>query len=490
MTAVFALGLGLLVWPAGLSAQPSPTARPPQPPAKKAVGPLRVHPNNPRYFTDGTKNLDGSLKAVYLTGSHTWNNLQDMGPGDPPPAFDYDAYLDFLERHGHNFVRMWRRESVAWGSKGSADFTAPGVHMAAPHPWARTGPGLAQDGKPKFDLEKFDEKYFQRLRGRVQSAGERGIYVAVMLFEGDLPHKPGRSRAHPFHIDNNINGISGDPNDDGSIKETHTLENPAITRIQEAYVRKVIDTVGDLDSVLFEIANECGRYSTDWQYHLIRFIKAYEQQQPQQHPVGMTFQYYGSTKEKGTNQLLFDSPADWISPNTGKAEGLDYLRNPPPSDGKKVILLDTDHLGGITGNSAWVWRSFLRGHNPIFMDPYDNLVLGTSDPQGWEPLRASLGHTRRYAERMNLATMTPRNDLASTQYCLANPGSEYLVYQPDQRAFTVDLTKATGDFDVEWFDPQTGKMTPAETVQGGAIREFAQPIAVPVVLYLRAKTKS
>jgi len=49
-------------------------------------GPLRRHPNNPRYFTDG------SGRAIYLTGSHTWANLVDIGPSDPPPRFDFDAY--------------------------------------------------------------------------------------------------------------------------------------------------------------------------------------------------------------------------------------------------------------------------------------------------------------------------------------------------------------------------------------------------------------
>jgi hypothetical protein len=62
---------------------------------------LRVHPDNPRYFTDG------SGRAVYLTGAHTWNNLIDMGRGDPPGRFGFDAYLDFLRRHGHNFIRLW-----------------------------------------------------------------------------------------------------------------------------------------------------------------------------------------------------------------------------------------------------------------------------------------------------------------------------------------------------------------------------------------------
>ena len=80
----------------------------------------------------------------------------------------------------------------------------------------------------------------------------------------------------------------------------------------------------------------------------------------------MTFQYKG-----GSNKTLLNSPADWISPNN---EG-GYRDNPPAADGTKVIITDTDHLWGIGGNSAWVWKSFLRGPNPIFMDPYDGAVL-------------------------------------------------------------------------------------------------------------------
>lgn len=47
---------------------------------KQFCGRLRVHPDNGRYFTDD------SGRAIYLTGSHTWANLQDIGlPGGPPP---------------------------------------------------------------------------------------------------------------------------------------------------------------------------------------------------------------------------------------------------------------------------------------------------------------------------------------------------------------------------------------------------------------------
>ena len=57
-----------------------------------------MHPDNPRYFTDGTRRPDGTLKAVYLTGAHTWNNLVDMGPSDPPEAFPRGSLKKYLTR--------------------------------------------------------------------------------------------------------------------------------------------------------------------------------------------------------------------------------------------------------------------------------------------------------------------------------------------------------------------------------------------------------
>jgi hypothetical protein len=69
--------------------------------------------SHPCYFTDG------SGRAVYLTGSQTWNNLVDMGRDDPPEAFDFDVYLGFLRRHGHNFIRLWAWDSVTWDTRAN-----------------------------------------------------------------------------------------------------------------------------------------------------------------------------------------------------------------------------------------------------------------------------------------------------------------------------------------------------------------------------------
>src|SRR5437868_2847484 len=188
----------------------------------------------------------------------------------------------------------------------------------------------------------------------------------------------------------------------------------------------------------------------------------------------MTFQYQG-----GSNETLFASPADWVSPNP---EG-GYRDEPPPADGRKVVLLDTDHLWGEGGDAVWVWKSFLRGHNPLYMDRVAAITGNAQgDIPGAEAVRQALGDTHRYAEKVNLAAMTPQTTLSSTGYCLADPGRMFLVYQPDNGEFTVNL--APGTYVVEWYDPANRRAMAGGTVTGGGESRFTPPFAGSAVLYL------
>jgi len=441
---------------------------------RPATGPLRVLTSNPRWLADG------SGKAVYLAGSHIWQSLQDNGliirgaVQNPPPRFDYDGYLRFLERHNHNFFRLWRWEVPQWTDR----FTGGEVKYCRPHPWLRTGPGRASDGEPKFDLTRFNPEYFDRLRARLIAARDRAIYAAVMLFEGwELQFTDGWKH-HPFSGANNVNGIDADANGDGRGLEYNTLlDSPMGRRVlqhQEAYVRKVIDTVNDLDNVLYEVCNEAFGDSTAWQYHIIRFVKEYESRLPKQHLVGMTFQYKG-----GTNAILYDSPADWISPNPGD-QTQNYREDPCSGCTAKVLVNDTDHLWGHTGgDNIWVWKSFTRGLNVLFMEEL------LPSPVWQDSARQAMGQTRRYAERMNLAAMTPQEKLSATRYCLASRGQEYLVFQSNKGEFTLDLRDASGTFSVEWLNINADRAIAAQPVEGGAVRTFTTPFPGPAALYLK-----
>jgi|SRR5215469_17757760 len=48
----------------------------------------------------------------------------------------------------------------------------------------------------------------------------------------------------------------------------------------------------------------------------------------------------------------------------------------------------------------------------------------------WEMARNAMGQTQTIAYKMDLARMKPDGLLSSTNYGLAGPGSEYLVYKP------------------------------------------------------------
>lgn len=436
---------------------------------------------NPRYFTDS------SGKAIYLTGAHTWSNLLDRGSLNPVKVtFDYSTYIHYMVTENFNFMRLWTEELPNHG--GTEDPYDSFVSL--PWKWARTGPGNANDGALKFDLAEYDQNYYDRMRSRIITAGDNGIYVSVMLFNGfEWQFETNSRDGNPFESSNNVNAINCPticPTDNSLIaKEAWGYE--------QAYIRKVVDTVNDLDNVLYEVSNEAGApYSNAWQASVIDYVKQYEATKPNQHPVGMTFQYKG-----GADSTLYESGADWVSPEARF----------PHVGGSKVIINDTDHSyswpdlkrDGRVLQRSWVWENFTLGNNVAFMDPYLVIWPGRNSPDGstadphigtrpdkyWDEIRNAMGSTLTYANRMNLVAVTPQPSLSSTHYCLANPGSEYLVYQPHSGIFTLNLL--AGTYHYEWLDTSTNRIISSGTLSvSGGNHPFAPSFSNDGVLYLRA----
>lgn len=467
-------------------------------------GPLRPLPSNPHYFTDNTG------EAVLLSGSHTWENFQDIHSEENLPKLDWKEYLDMMQQKNHNFMRFW-----VWEHPYGASWSKMPITLA-PMAYQRTGKEAAFDGKPKFDLDQWNGAYFTRLRQRVKEAGERGIYVSIMLFQGWSLNKMGIKETDPFHSHpfngrNNINGV--DVKDKGIDKDgapsLHSLGNPAVLARQEAYVRKVIETVNDLDNVLYEIINEGG--TREWCYHMIRYIREVEKKMPKQHMIGLGTR----VGPPMLNRELWESPADYISPTweppgwaaPGAVALDDYGSNPPLNKAPKVCIIDTDHLWGYGGHYVWVWKSFMRGLNPIFMDSWKR-IPGRMTPEemdfafvsgeinrldrdypDYSMLRDAMGHIRQLAGRVDLKNMKPMNELSSTQYCLANPGREYIVYYPHfTEKATINLSDAEGELEMEWFIPSLNRTVKAPApVKGEYFRVIEAPTSMDAVLYLRKR---
>ena len=463
-----------------VAAEPAATSRPLLGTHATASGliktPLRALASNPNYFTDG------SGKAIYLTGSHTWNNLQDWGTNGSIQSFDFTAYVQMLVKHHHNFTLLWATELPTFHLLPTTASSPPDFSVT-PQPWLRTGPGKATDGKLKFDLTKFNQAYFDRLRSRVEQLNESGIYAGVYFFSGEwLLRFRCSGDGYPFTGTNNVNGI-----DDGGGTASVTMSSPnAIAAIQDAYVKKVIDTLNDLPNVLWIVSQEAPSNSLWWNQHLIGLTRSYESGKPLQHPIG----YAAPT---GVNDAtIINSDADWIAPAARISPTTSCGSGHPPC---KVNVNDSDHSyfgmwnDSPQANRNFFWINFTNGKQTLFMDPYvvyyprenRNLCpspvngIGSGVDRRWDNVRDTMGYIRRYAESMNLAAMTPQGNLSSTGHALATSKShnpEFLVYAPSGGNFTVNLANSHGQFAVEWMNAATGVKSAGVDVSGGARRAF------------------
>ena len=164
------------------------------------------------------------------------------------------------------------------------------------------------------------------------------------------------------------------------------------------------------------------------------------------------------------------------------------MRTPPADDGEKVVLLDTDHLWGIGGDAAWIWRAFLAGHHPLYMDPLDEHGERAA-------ARKAMGVARRLVDRLptvvgtGLETLAPRPELASSGCCLASIGErcEAIVAWAPRGRLRLDLRAVPAAFTGEWVHPVSGATAPAAVAGGSAVR-VAAPWKGDAALVLRAAT--
>ena len=167
-----------------------------------------------------------------------------------------------------------------------------------------------------------------------------------------------------------------------------------------------------------------------------------------------------------------------------------------------MILNDTDHLWGHGCELAWIWKSFTRGMNVLFMDPWEpipadmpgwqrgNVSLNRRYYHLWDQVRRKLGYARRWARRMDLNACVPHDDLCTLTYCLANAGYEHHCFFPSGGHEGIDLWDASGEFSVEAFSPATGETIHSEAVTGSRRYALGAPFDGPAVLYLQRKGRA
>ncbi|MBM3240908.1 hypothetical protein FJZ31_31890 [Candidatus Poribacteria bacterium] len=235
-----------------------------------------VHPHNPRCFQ-----YKGKPFKILTSAEHYGAVLN--------ADFDYDVYLQEMQRTGQNMTRIftfYREKADSISGPGDMNTLAP-TPQASVMPWERvSGQGKAADGLDKFDLKRWNTFYFERLKDFVRKCADHGVVCEITLFCN--PYDQTKYDMFPCSTVSNVNGVG---NGLDIPQAFMTLDAPSI--FQEQFVRQIVEELNAFDNVYYEICNEPNIYGDSseenekkivaWHAHLARIIRQTEEKLPKRH---------------------------------------------------------------------------------------------------------------------------------------------------------------------------------------------------------------
>ena len=407
--------------------------------------PLALHPKNPHYF------LFRGKPTVLVTSAEHYGAVINT-------EFEYGKYLETLAADGLNLSRLFVGPYCEPpGAFGIADNTLAPRAGKVIFPWARSEtPGYANGGN-KFDLSKWDESFFTRLKAFVASAGKVGVVVEVNLF---CPfYEDAMWKLSPFHEANNVNGLGRVPRTD-----VYTLEkHGGLLKVQDEMVRKVMAELKDCDNVYFETCNEpyFGGVTVAWQHHVADVIADAEKGFAHRHLISQNIGNYAAriTKPHPAVSIFnfhYASPPDAVTWNYGLNKALGD--NETGFRGIKDVAYRTegwDFLlagGGLFNNLDYSFTT---------TKPDGTHVVAAGQPGGGGPaFRKQMKVLADFLNGFDFLAMKPDNSVIRAELpglsarALVEPGKQYAVY----------LRPAIGKpFSIKWTGfleaPESGEYT-------------------------------
>lgn len=475
------------------------------PGAKDALQPIRLDARNPHYFR-----YEGKTIALITDGEH-YGSVINAG-------FDWKTYLATLQADGLNFTRIFGGSYVevpakSFGIRHNTLAPESGKLML---PWARSSePGYAGGGN-KFDLDKWDPEYFQRLHAFLGEAERRGIVVELSLFSSQ--YGDAQWKVSPLSAANNVNHA-----DDVGWKRINTLENGNLLAVEERYVRKLVREVNGYPNVFFEIQNEpwsdhphlvdvvnpylfppardhypnsvevADADSMAWQTRVAQWITSEESQLPNRHMIAQCYSNFFAPVRAltpGVSIVNFHyAYPEAATLNSGIGKAIDYDETGFLGQGDDVYRREAWNFM-LAGGSAFdgLDYSFTTEHP-------DGTESAPNGPGGGSPaLRKQLGLLAHFLSALPLEEMKPDFSVVVhadgvVAHALSNGRGLYAMYLDGQGAGRLRLRLPAGNYRGVWIDPATGAETATGTLRsdGNALAlempKFAQGEALRLRLY-------
>jgi hypothetical protein len=176
-----------------------------------------------------------------------------LGDVRPNRTEDLDALSSNMLRYGypafeHNYG-LWydrRRDAHDVGCRDDANAIPPFLEQ----PWARSTQGAACDGLPLYDLTKFNDWYFQRLKQFAALCDSKGT---VLIHKYHMQHALLETQAHyadfPWRPQNCLQD-TGMPDAIPAAQAFYDMSHPVRRRLQRLYIRKCLDELGTYRNVV------------------------------------------------------------------------------------------------------------------------------------------------------------------------------------------------------------------------------------------------
>lgn len=446
-----------------------------------AAEPIALHPENGHYF------LWRGKPTVLVTSGEHYGAVLNLD-------FDFDRYLDSLAADGLNHTRTFSgtyREIVAsFGITDNPLAPKPNRFLC---PWARSDKPGYFDGGNRFDLTRWDDAYFARLRKFMIAAQRRGVVVEMNLFCPLYDDK--LWAASPMNAANNVNGVGNCPR-----TEVLTLKHPRLLEVQVALTRKMVRELNEFDNLYYEVCNEpyFGGVTMDWQHRIVDTILEAERSLPYRHLISLNIANGRKKVEQphpGVSIFNFHYcvPPDTVAMNFGLNKVIgenetgfrgkhDFLYR---SEGWDLMLAG----GGLYNNLDYSFTpKFPAGDFRDYKSP------GGGSPE----LRKQLGILKRFLDGLPLLEMRPDASAVRsvsgglTAQALSVPGKVYAIYlhvpvpvKPKNMAdhlrnrveTTLTLDLPAGAYRAEWIDAKTGSTAGSESFQhSGASKSLLSPV--------------
>lgn len=179
---------------------------------------------------------------------------------------------------------------------------------------------------------------------------------------------------------------------------------------------------------------------------------------------------------------VVDSPADCLAVAGSWKNGSYRRKDPPANNFGKPGIVDMDHVSAGSSDVGFVWTAFTRGyHFNLYDKPFES-----PDAEGpdWDLIRRNVGKAVEYAGGLDLVNTFPADDLASSGFCLAKPGIEYVIYQPQAGPITVSGLNSGKWYSYEFYDTGTGKVADSGRFQASNKQKFFSRVGEGHVLYM------